>query len=221
MFFEKRLGKSILNKMRKEMNLNKKFAEREDMKVKLLILRITKMFLALFMFLAVNNLVFAENAAAQDSFIHYEKDSRDSSGMGFYLCLPSYLYSRYSAFGVQGGYQFEKVHVRLDLSVVNDYENGRDIWFAIPSFGIFYTHDWKSIIRVYEGITVGGESGLKNSFNGQVGFITYIAGAELLSFDQITFFLEFGSGLAFNPKEDAFNTGTVIGGGIKYFFGKF
>ena len=181
-------------------------------------MRINKMVIVLVMLLVIINLSFAENAAAQDSLIHNEKGLCESNSKGFNLTIPAYIYSKYSAFGIQGGYQFNKILLRLDLSVIEDYENGKDIWIATPSFGAFLSKDWPSKIRFYEGITTGVESGIKDAFEGQVVFINYVTGAELLLFERKTFFLEFGSGWGFNPKDGAYNGGTVIGGGFKYYF---
>ncbi len=190
---------------------------KENLKV-LSKVRLKKMVLVFLVLFAVSPLVFAENVPAQDPVISIGKTVIDSKSMGFYISAPAYLYSKYSASGLQGGYQFKNVNLRLDLSVVNDYENGLNILYAMPSFGIFFSEDFQSLIRVYQGIAIGGEFGIKDAFEGQAYFINFLVGAEFLSFGKNTFFIEFGPGLGISSKDGAYNGGTVIGGGVRIFF---
>ena len=160
-------------------------------------------FLAL---LAVGQSAFAESAAL------------GSKGKGAYVSLPAYIFGDYSALGIQGGYQFNKTNLRFDLNMVNKWDKDQTARFLMPSIGLFFSRDWQAGIRIYQGTTVGAELGMRNSFDGQVYFINYVVGAELLSFGKSSFFLEIGPSVDIMPKEGAFNGGTVIGGGIRRFF---
>ena len=162
---------------------------------------------------------YAQEAVADVNHHHAENLASDPLAMGFFLSLPAYLYDRYSAFGFQTGYQYGHVQARLDISAIFNFENGKDVMYAIPALGLFATYNWAAKVRVYEGIAVGGETGITNSFDGHVYYVNYVAGGELLSFERKAFFVEFGTGLGFMRKAGAFNGGTAIGGGIKYYFG--
>lgn len=177
----------------------------------------TKISASLFLLLAINTMAFAENTWPQDSIIQQAQNEQDLNRTGFFLGLPAYLYSTHSVEGLQAGYQFKKVQIRFDAGFSSNHDN--DAPFALQSFCLFWSHQLKSKIRSYEGITVGVESGLKDSFNGHVVFVNGIVGVELLTFDNTSFFIEIGSGDSFNPKQGAYNGGTIIGGGFKYFFG--
>jgi len=162
--------------------------------------------LILSFFLALGSLAFAESSAIE------------SKGKGAYLALPAYVFGDFSTLGLQGGYQFKKMNLRFDLNMVNHWKTDGTSRFIMPSVGLFSSRDWQPGIRVYQGINVGAEIGIRNSFDGQVYFINYIVGAELLSFGKSAFFLEVGPGMDIMPKEGAFNGGTVIGGGLRRFF---
>lgn len=139
---------------------------------------------------------------------------------GFSLAVPAYLYAQNSTYGIQAGYQFKKAFTRIDINIAEDYRNKEISWALMPSVGIFYTQDWQETIRFYEGLTFGLEKGLVHSFNGIIGFVNYIAGAEFLAFRKKTFFIEVGSGMAFSQKDGAYNGGTIVGGGFKYYFNR-
>ena len=83
----------------------------------------------------------------------------DQRHQGFYYATPVYLYRTSSASGLQLGYQLNKLHFRLDASFVADTENEEYAIFAIPSIGAFYSADWESKIRTYQGITIGLQKG--------------------------------------------------------------
>ncbi|GAB1481994.1 hypothetical protein MASR2M78_08090 [Treponema sp.] len=161
---------------------------------------------------------YAAEASEQDSEAGPKNYANTPESMGLYLSVPSYLYAQNSTFGLQVGYQFKYVHLRLDMNFAEDYRDGKDIWFFIPSIGIFYSQDVQSIVRFYEGLTIGYEKGMVNSFDGYIGFANYIAGVEFLQFGNTTFFIEAGSGVSFTQKEGTYFGGTVIGGGFKYYF---
>jgi hypothetical protein len=81
---------------------------------------------------------------------------------GFYIALPAYLYGRYSASGAQLGWQTGNIHLRLDASVIAEYENGKQVIYANPSLGAFYSEEWEARIRSYQGISIGIETGILN-----------------------------------------------------------
>lgn len=88
--------------------------------------------------------------------------------------------------------------------------------FAMPSVGVFYTQEWDPGLRSYEGLALGAEFGLLNSFEGQVFTLNCVLEVEWILSARKSVFLEFGSGVGILPKEEAFNGGSVIGGGMKY-----
>ncbi|HCM28471.1 MAG TPA: hypothetical protein DIC34_18400 [Treponema sp.] len=135
-----------------------------------------------------------------------------------YFGAPACLYGQNSLFGLQGGYRSGNWQVRLDLNLAEDYRNGRDCWAFMPSVGFFYSQDVGEKIRFYEGLAFGMEKGIENSFQGTIGFMNYIAGAELIAFGDKTFFVEVGSGISFPQDEGAYNGGTIVGGGFRYYF---
>jgi len=172
-----------------------------------------KAFLGIMVILLSGALLCAgEPAAKEECSLHFGKAS-DSKG--FYLALPAYLYAQNSTFGVQLGYQANHAHIRLDANFAEDYRNDEDVWFFMPTVGLFYTKDYRSIVRFYEGLTFGMERGMVHSFDGTIYFLNYITGAELISFGDKTFFIEVGSGASFRPMEGTYFGGTVIGGGFK------
>ncbi len=142
----------------------------------------------------------------------------DSRHQGFYYGFPAYLYGSSSASGAQLGYQLGKLHFRLDASVVADTKDGTAALFANPSIGAFYSEDWESKIRTYQGLAFGIQKGLLNSFEGTSCFLNVLTGAEWFAFERKAIYLEIGSGIAGPLKEGAFKGGTIIGGGIKCFF---
>jgi hypothetical protein len=188
---------------------------------------INKMVLITF---AISSLMFAAKGTAQDtlmskvpvkdSCLQIDNTVKESNRKGFYLSTPFYLYGTYSSSGLQVGYQFKKIQLRADVNFVNDYKNGKEIWFAMPTIGFFFSKTLSSKIRTYEGFTIGVETGMKNSFEGEYGFGSCIGGIEFLVSDKTAFFLEFGTGEAFDHKDGIFNTGTIIGGGFKGYLGK-
>jgi len=123
-----------------------------------------------------------------------------------------------SASGAQLGYQTGNLHFRLDASVVADTLGGEIALYANPSIGVFYSEDWEGKIRTYQGLTLGLQKGLLNSFDGLSYFLNIMTGAEWFVFERKAVYLEIGTGLALPTKDGAFNGGTVIGGGIKCFF---
>jgi hypothetical protein len=137
---------------------------------------------------------------------------------GFYFASPLYLYRTSSASGVQLGYQLGKLHFRLDASLVSDTENGECAIFTNPSIGAFYSEDWESKIRTYQGVAIGIQKGIWNSFEGMSYFVNFLTGVEWFVFERKAIYLELGSGTAILAKEGAFEGGTIIGGGIKCFF---
>lgn len=142
----------------------------------------------------------------------------DRRHQGFYYATPVYLYRTSSASGLQMGYQLNRLHFRLDASFVADTENGEYAIFTNPSIGAFYSEDWESKIRTYQGITIGMQKGLWNSFEEMSYFINLLTGAEWFIFDRKAIYLELGSGTSILSKAGAFEGGTIIGGGIKCFF---
>lgn len=173
-------------------------------------------FIAILCFISIS---VSETISEKDN-VDNVKDEEMYAGEGFYLALPAYLFKDISTIGLQAGYQFKKLHLRIDLSTAEDFKGKETKWFAVPSIGIFYIHNWHSKIKVYEGITIGLEKGLKNSFKGETAFINAICGIEILSAQKHSFFIEFGSGFVPKKIEGAFNGGTIIGGGVKRFFKK-
>jgi len=161
---------------------------------------------------------YAAETSGKDSGDGSKKSANVSESAGLYLSVPAYLYAQISTFGLQVGYQFKYAQIRLDLNFAEDYRDGDDIWFFMPSIGIFYSQDVQSIVRFYEGLTFGYEKGMIHSFDGCTGFANYIAGVEFLPLGNKTFFLEVGSGVSFTQKEGTYFGGTVVGGGFKYYF---
>ena len=155
----------------------------------------------------------AAYASGEDSL-----SGSNQSHQGFYYATPVYLYRTSSASGLQLGYQLNKLHFRLDASFVADTENGECAIFADPSIGAFYSEDWESRIRTYQGLTIGVQKGLWNSFEGMSYFVNFLIGAEWFLFERKAIYLELGSGTAILAKAGAFEGGTIIGGGIKCFF---
>jgi hypothetical protein len=141
-----------------------------------------------------------------------------SPHLGFYCAFPAYLYDRFSASGIQLGYERSRLHIRLDLSIVSGYEDGDVFVFANPSLGVLYSENWRYGVRTYQGVTFGGETGIANSFEGQAYFLNFMMGAQWLLSDKKAVFLEVGNGMGIVAREGAFNGGTVIGGGFKGFF---
>lgn len=142
----------------------------------------------------------------------------DSSHQGFYYAFPAYLYGTSSASGVQAGYQLKNLHFRLDASLVAGMKDGALALYANPSIGVFYSEDWESKIRTYQGVSIGMQKGILNSFDGFSYFLDLLTGAEWFVFERKAIYLEIGTGMALPVKDDAFEGGTVIGGGIKCFF---
>jgi hypothetical protein len=142
----------------------------------------------------------------------------DPMHQGFYFGTPVYLYRTSSASGIQLGYQLKKLHFRLDASVVSDTENGESTFFANPSLGVFFSEDWESKIRTYQGIAIGAQKGIWNSFEGMSYFVNFLTGAEWFVFERKAIYMELGSGIALPSKAGAYEGGTIIGGGIKCFF---
>ena len=179
---------------------------------------------------AISSLMFALKGTAQDTLIskvpvkdsclQIDNTAKESNSKGFFMSTPVYLFGTYSSYGLQAGYQFKKIQLRADVNFVNDYQNGKEIWFAMPTIGLFFSKNWPLHIRTYEGFTIGVETGMKNSFEGEVGFANCLGGVEFLLSDKKTIFLEIGTGEAFDHKEGIFNTGTIIGGGFKCYLGK-
>jgi hypothetical protein len=153
---------------------------------------------------------YAEGAESAEGF--------DPRHQGFYYAMPAYLYGSSSASGAQLGYQLGQLHFRLDASVVADSMDGKPVVFANPSVGVFYSEDWESKIRSYQGLSIGIQKGIWNSFEGLSYFLDFMTGAEWFLFERKAVYLELGSGMAFPEKAGAFKGGTVIGGGIKCFF---
>ncbi len=142
----------------------------------------------------------------------------DQRHQGFYFGTPVYLFRTSSASGIQLGYQLKRLHFRLDASFISDTENGDCSFFANPSIGAFYSEDWESKIRTYQGVAIGVQKGIWNSFEGMSYFVNFMTGAEWFVFERKAIYLELGSGIAILPKSGAFEGGTIIGGGIKCFF---
>jgi len=137
---------------------------------------------------------------------------------GFSYGCPVYLYGTKSASGAQLAYQLGKASFRLDASLVSDKKDGKTAIFANPSIGAFYSEDWESKIRTYQGAAIGIQKGIWNSFEGMSYFFNILTGAEWFVFERKAIYLEIGSGMALLAKDGAFEGGTVIGGGIKCFF---
>ncbi len=133
----------------------------------------------------------AANADGED-----QANEFDQRHQGFYFGSPVYLYRTSSASGIQLGYQLKKLHFRLDASVVSDTENGDCTFFANPSIGAFYSEDWESKIRTYQGVAIGAQKGIWNSFEGMSYFLNFITGAEWFVFERKAIYLELGSGMA-------------------------
>jgi hypothetical protein len=142
----------------------------------------------------------------------------ESRHQGFYYAFPGYLYKTSSASGAQLGYQLGKLHFRLDASVIADMKDGKSAIFANPSIGAFYSEDWESRIRTYQGLAIGIQKGIWNSFEGTSYFLNMLTGAEWFVFERKAVYLEIGSGMVMPAKDGAYEGGTIIGGGIKCFF---
>lgn len=172
-----------------------------------------KVITASFLFLAlacVGAAAFAEGLGAAKG--------GDPRHQGFYYGFPAYLYGTSSASGAQLGYQLGSLHFRLDASLVADSKDGKASLFANPSVGAFYSEDWESKIRTYQGVAIGIQKGLWNSFEGLSYYLNILTGAEWFLFERKAIYLEIGSGVAGPAKEGAYKGGTIIGGGIKCFF---
>jgi hypothetical protein len=154
-------------------------------------------------------------AAAQEAEATKALDPRHQ---GFYYGFPAYLYGTSSASGAQLGYQLGKLHFRLDASLVADTRDGEAACFANPSIGVFYSEDWESKIRTYQGLAFGIQKGIWRSFDGVSCFLNFLTGAEWFAFERKAIYIEIGSGMAGPAKEGAFQGGTIIGGGVKCFF---
>ena len=137
---------------------------------------------------------------------------------GFYYAFPAYFYGTKSASGAQLGWQLGNWHLRLDASLVVDTKDGECAVFTNPSIGVFYSEDWESKIRTYQGVAFGIQKGIWNSFEGMSYFINFLTGAEWFVFERKAVYLEIGSGTGILAKDGAFEGGTVLGGGIKCFF---
>ena len=161
---------------------------------------------------------FADDGIVPASQSVNERAVSESNHQGFYFAFPAYLYGSLSAAGVQAGYQLKNLHFRLDASCIADFKDGKPVIFANPSIGVFYSEDWESKIRTYQGISFGIETGILNAFKGQAYFVNIITGAEWFVFERKAVYLEIGTGLGIKRQDGAYNGGTVIGGGIKCFF---
>jgi len=137
---------------------------------------------------------------------------------GLYYGFPVYLYGTKSASGAQLGCQVGKLHFRLDASFVSETIEGQTAVFANPSIGAFYSEDWESKIRTYQGLSIGIQKGVYRSFEGASYFLNFLTGAEWFVFNRKAIYLELGSGAAILAKAGAFEGGTVVGGGVKCFF---
>lgn len=137
-------------------------------------------------------------------------------GEGFFLAAPAHLYGDLSTFALHAGWQFPSALVRADLSVANRSTADGDSYFALPALGLFGSQELAPAVRLYEGISVGFQRGLHESFDGIAWFVDYRAGLEVLPRKNRAFFLEVGSGSAIFRKEGAFHGGTIIGGGVKF-----
>jgi hypothetical protein len=137
---------------------------------------------------------------------------------GFSYTCPVYLYGTKSASGAQLAYQLGKASFRLDASFVSDKKDGKFSIYANPSIGAFYSEDWESKIRTYQGTSIGIQKGIWNSFEGLSYFCNILTGAEWFVFERKAIYFEIGSGMTLLAKEGAFDGGTIIGGGIKCFF---
>ncbi len=162
--------------------------------------------------------VFAEGAAAQVPPAAGVTTGAETAHRGFYYAFPAYLYGPHSAAGIQAGYQTKNLQFRLDASFITDFRSDEAVVFTNPSVGVFFTQDFESRLRTYQGMTLGFETGISNTFEGRVYFFTFLAGGEWFVARKCSLFFEAGPGLGFSPKEGAFNGGTAIGGGIKGYF---
>jgi hypothetical protein len=141
-----------------------------------------------------------------------------TSRQGLFYAMPVYLYGTSSACGAQLGYQVGKLQFRLDASMVADKAEGELSLFANPSVGIFFTEEWESRIRTYQGAAFGVQAGLVNSFEGLSCFLNVLTGAEWFASERKAVYLEIGSCLSGPERLGSLESGTVIGGGIKCFF---
>jgi hypothetical protein len=155
----------------------------------------------------------AVRAEGNDSEKAYE-----AGHQGFYFAMPVYLYGADSAHSLQLGYQVGRLHVRLDASMVSDTVDGDFSLFAIPSIGAFFSEEWESRIRTYQGAAFGVQAGIHNSFEGLSCFLNVLTGAEWFVVKRKAFFLEIGSCISAPDRDGNLKNGTVIGGGIKCFF---
>jgi len=171
-----------------------------------------------FTFLSVDARLFAQNAQIQNKPESVPDIANDALHQGMYYAIPAYLYGPNSTLGMQLGYQLDKLHFRLDASFVTDDDHGDVVLFANPSVGIFYSEDWAPKVRTYQGISLGIQKGMLNSFSGLSYFLNALTGVEWFALDQKAIYLEIGTGIAFPSIEDSFKGGTIIGGGIKCFF---
>ena len=128
------------------------------------------------------------------------------------------MYRTSSASGVKLGYQLGDFHFRLDASIVADMNNGETAVFANPSVGMFYSEDWESKIRTYQEVSIGIQRGIMNSFEGLSYFLNFLTGAGWFVLERKAIYLELGTAMGMHATEGAFESGTVIGGGIQCFF---
>lgn len=141
----------------------------------------------------------------------------DAGRQGWYVAFPAYLFGDGSVSGVQAGYQLKNLHIRLDALLSSGVRNGDMFVFAAPALGLYFSEEWASRIRVYQGISAGAEIGIVNSFVGVNAYANLLAGVEWFVFKKKAFFFEVGTGIGYPAIENAFNGGTVIGGGLKIF----
>jgi hypothetical protein len=144
-----------------------------------------------------------------------EEGNEATGPSGFFFAVPVYLYERYSASGVQLGWQRGNWQLRIEAGLIDEAKEGSDTLIAYPSLGIFYSHEWDLGIRTYEGVTVGVETGIAKAFAGQVLTLNVLTGAEWFVSRRKSLYIELGSGIGIFRKEGAFNGGTVIGGGMR------
>jgi hypothetical protein len=157
-------------------------------------------------------------AAVGLSALHAEGAAPAERNRGFFYAFPAYLYGDRSNLSAQLGYQFEKFQLRLDASQIIDSDGDRISMIATPSLGAFFCQEWQPGIRTYQGVVLGGEVGLVNSFKGLGVFVGFRAGAEWAFSARRSFFLEIGPGFGLVDRDGAYNGGTVIGGGLKISF---
>jgi hypothetical protein len=144
-------------------------------------------------------------------------ETYDAERQGLYLAFPAYLFGDASVSGIQAGFQLKNLQLRLDALIASGVRNGDMFLFATPALGFYYSEEWESRIRTYQGISVGAEIGIIDSFGGVNAYANLLAGIEWYVFKNKAFFFEVGTGIGYPAIEGAFNGGTVIGGGLKIF----